>query len=130
MKIEKLNDEEVVYVLDLTKKINEIIDILNKSFITDEPDTINILHDTAFDIDLNVDNNMTYGDSIIGDAKCPYIKNITCPHCGVSHYMELYSTSTAMYYPPTYKDGVNINPDMNKAITHCECLNCGKEFDI
>lgn len=129
MKIEKLKKDQTgrYELADLPDKINEIIDVLNKSFITDEPDTINILHDTAFDTDLNVDNNMTYGDSIIGDAKCPYI---TCPHCGVSYYTELHSTITAVYYPPTYKDGVNINPDMNKAITHCECLNCGKEFDI
>lgn len=124
MKIEKLKKDQVgkYDLADLPDKINEIIDVLNKSFITDEPDTINIPHDTTFDTNLSIDNNMIYGDSIIGDAKCP--------HCGKRHYIELYSTSTTVYHPPIYKDGININTDKNKATTHCECLNCGKEFDI
>ena len=54
---------------------------------------------------------------------------IRCPHCGESYYVENYSVSTAVYYPPIYKDGVNINPDRNQSITHCTCMNCGKEFD-
>lgn len=53
-----------------------------------------------------------------------------CPHCGDSYYRENYSTTTAMYYPPIYKDGVNINPDRNKTTTHCTCMNCGKEFSF
>lgn len=58
--------------------------------------------------------------------------NIThcCPHCGESYYMEKYSTRTCAYYPPIYKDGVNINPDRNKTTTHCTCMNCGKEFSF
>lgn len=122
MKIEKLNDEEVVYVLDLTKKINEIIDVLNKNFIIDEPDTINIPHNTAFVMGLSIDDNMISGESVIGNAKCP--------HCGENYYTELDSTSTTVYHPPIYKDGININIGKNKATTHCECLNCGKKFDI
>lgn len=59
MKIEKLKDDEVVYVLDLTKKINEIIDVLNKNFITDEPDTINIPRNTAFVMGLSVNERST-----------------------------------------------------------------------
>lgn len=51
-----------------------------------------------------------------------------CPHCGESYYRELQSISTAKYYPPIYKDGVNINPDRNTTTTECECLNCGKHF--
>jgi hypothetical protein len=54
---------------------------------------------------------------------------IKCPYCGESYYTELYSVSTAMYYPPIYKDGVNINPDRNKTNTLCMCLNCNKEFN-
>ena len=53
-----------------------------------------------------------------------------CPKCGESYYMENGGISTCVYYPPIYKDGVNINPDRNKITTHCKCLNCGKEFDI
>lgn len=53
---------------------------------------------------------------------------ITCPHCGESYYQENYSTRTAVYYPPIYKNGVNINPDQNTTTTCCHCLNCGKDF--
>lgn len=55
---------------------------------------------------------------------------ITCPHCGESYYMENYSDCTAMYFPPIYKDGVNIDPDKNITTTHCTCLNCGKDFSF
>ena len=51
-----------------------------------------------------------------------------CPHCGESYYIENYSMTTALYCPPIYKDGVNINPDRNQTTTHCTCLNCGKNF--
>ena len=51
-----------------------------------------------------------------------------CPHCGDSQYMENYSTRTAVYYPPIYKDGVNINPDRNTTSVNCTCMNCNKEF--
>ena len=51
-----------------------------------------------------------------------------CPHCGESYYYEKYSTTTCLYCPPIYKDGVNINPDHNTTTTYCHCLNCGKEF--
>ena len=62
----------------------------------------------------------------IGDAKIVHC----CPHCGESYYMKKYSTCTAMYFPPIYKDGVNINPDKNTTTMHCKCLNCGKEFSF
>lgn len=55
-------------------------------------------------------------------------ENVRCPHCGESYYNELYSTRTSVYYPPIYKDGVNINPDRNTTTTNCHCLNCGKDF--
>ena len=53
-----------------------------------------------------------------------------CPHCGESYYKENYSTSTCVYYPPIYKDGININPDRNVNTTYCTCMNCGKEFSF
>ena len=53
---------------------------------------------------------------------------IKCPHCGESYYQENYSTTTAVYYPPIWKNGVNINPDRNTTTTHCTCMNCGKDF--
>lgn len=53
-----------------------------------------------------------------------------CPHCGESYYMENYTTTTAMYFPLVYKNGVNINPDRNKSTTYCTCMNCGKDFSF
>ena len=55
-------------------------------------------------------------------------ENVKCPNCGESYYEELYSTRTCVYYPPIYKDGININPDRNTSTTNCHCLNCGKDF--
>jgi hypothetical protein len=59
-------------------------------------------------------------------ADCAH--NQTCPHCGESYYRENYGITTAVYYPPIYKNGVNINPDKNKTTVNCTCMNCGKEF--
>ncbi len=53
-----------------------------------------------------------------------------CPHCGESYYMENFGITTAVYYPPIYKDGVNINPDRNTTSVNCTCMNCGKEFSF
>lgn len=55
---------------------------------------------------------------------------IKCPYCNESYYEEGVTAVTDMYYPPIYKDGVNINPDRNSKTTTCHCLNCGKEFYI
>lgn len=56
------------------------------------------------------------------------MNRIRCPRCGESYYMERYTTCTAVYYPPIYKEGLNINPDQNLSTTTCKCLNCGKDF--
>lgn len=56
------------------------------------------------------------------------MNNLICPYCGKSYYMEQYSTMTAMYFPPIYKDGVNINPDRNITTNVCRCLNCNSIF--
>ena len=56
--------------------------------------------------------------------------NIKCPKCGESYYIERYSTVTVMYFPPVYKNGVNINPDRNITTVVCECLNCGQPFSF
>ncbi len=55
---------------------------------------------------------------------------IKCPYCGKSHYREGMTTFTAMYFPPIWKDGVNVNPDGNIHTTECECLECGRWFHI
>lgn len=53
---------------------------------------------------------------------------IYCPYCGASYYRIDYSTKTCIYFPPAIKDGVNINPDGNKTMIHCTCMNCGRNF--
>lgn len=54
--------------------------------------------------------------------------NRCCPHCGESYYMENNRRTTCVYYPPIWKDGVNINTDRNKSTVSCTCMNCGKDF--
>lgn len=150
MKIAKLKKDSVgrYDISELPEKINEIIDVLNKSFITDDPDTIYgqtvSIEDLQNPVDITCDtithlqnehalNGVTSGE-VVSDAfyvkLSPLIDNVKCPHCGASYYTELYSTSTVVYYPPIYKDGVNINPDMNQTTRHCRCLACNKEFKI
>ena len=51
-----------------------------------------------------------------------------CPYCGESYYAENYSTTTAMYWAPIFKNGVLINENPNTTTTHCTCCNCGKSF--
>ena len=53
---------------------------------------------------------------------------IKCPHCGASYYREEYRMRTSMYYPPIFKDGVNINPDGNITTVACFCLGCKSDF--
>ena len=53
---------------------------------------------------------------------------IRCPHCGESYYRENYTTMTALFWAPIFKDGVMINSNPNTQTTHCTCLNCGKDF--
>lgn len=55
---------------------------------------------------------------------------VKCPHCNQSHYRMGITTTTLVYYPPIYKDGININPDKNEYRTRCECLHCGKVFYV
>ena len=55
---------------------------------------------------------------------------IKCPYCGKSHYVEEISTITSMYFPPVYKDGVNVNPDGNIHTTECRCLECNHYFSV
>lgn len=55
---------------------------------------------------------------------------IKCPHCGASHYSTGPSMRTAVYYPPIWKDGININPDMNTTTTRAHCCECHYDFVI
>ena len=58
------------------------------------------------------------------------METIKCPYCGNSYYTVGYTTTTAMYFPPVIKDGVNINPDRNTSTTSGQCLVCHNTFYI
>ena len=58
------------------------------------------------------------------------ISDIKCNKCGASYFIELYNTTTAVYYPPIYKNGVNINPDKNITTTVCRCCECNNIFSF
>lgn len=88
---------------------------------------------TAMDFDIALNEANVLHENAIECAVCKVEASktdnlIRCPHCNESYYQEKYSTCTAMYFPPIYKDGVNINPDRNTTTTHCTCMNCGKDF--
>ena len=53
---------------------------------------------------------------------------VKCPRCEESYYTEHYSTTTAMYWTPIYKNGVLINENPNTTTTYCTCCNCGNSF--
>ena len=57
-------------------------------------------------------------------------EDIVCPNCGASYFQEGATMTTAVYYPPIWKDGININPDRNTSTTECRCLNCGQKFYV
>ena len=54
---------------------------------------------------------------------------LKCPRCGaLGPITEGYSTTTAVYYPPVWKNGVNINPDRNVTTTTYTCGKCECNF--
>lgn len=55
---------------------------------------------------------------------------IKCPKCGESYFQEKYTVATALYCPPVWKNGVQINTDRNYYTTTCQCLVCGAIFSI
>lgn len=63
-------------------------------------------------------------------AKVDTRRDTVCPHCGESYYMVDGLSTTCMYFPPIYKNGVNVNPDRNIITMECTCMECGKRFEI
>ena len=137
MKIKKLKAPVMDYMI--VDKINEIIDLLNNSFLTQEHDeaildTTNSLATISCDrltpftnettCELSVDHlmNMVEGAGSIYD-------NIKCPECGAKYFEVGPSYCTAVYYPTIIKDGVNINPDLNKSVTTYTCCECGHRWE-
>lgn len=53
-----------------------------------------------------------------------------CPHCGKSHYVVDNITTTSLATPTIVRDGMIVpQPEANRAVAHCTCLECGKSFE-
>ena len=133
MKLQKLTPPVVDY--QIVDKVNEIIDLLNNSFITQDADTITV-NDLKSVVDITCDtltprtNEHTLNnDHIFKDIYSNPVTNKKCPHCGASHYTPGVSYTTAVYYPPIYKDGVNINAGKNSTTTQYHCLACNTNWE-
>lgn len=53
---------------------------------------------------------------------------IKCPNCEKSHYVEHYSTTTALGWVQEYKNGELVNNNPNVSTTYCTCCECGHDF--
>lgn len=116
-------------------KINEIISLLNNSFITQDPDTVyGVVNDFVSTDRLTPFSNETTCeitvDSLEDKTKGIGIyDNIKCPKCGAKYFEVGSSYTTCVYYPTVIKDGVNINPDRNKCTTAYTCCECGHTWE-
>ena len=54
--------------------------------------------------------------------------NIKCPNCGKSHYIQHYSTTTALGWVQEYENGVPLNSNPNVSTTYCTCCECHHDF--
>jgi len=53
-----------------------------------------------------------------------------CPKCKKNYFRDGVQTTTLMYFPPIFRDSVNINPDRNTISFVRDCLACGSSFSI
>lgn len=120
---------------ELPEKINEIIEVLNCSFITLDPDTsVNVLDSLTTVSSIQCDrltplSNETidiqaHYDNCVFEPKGLY-DDIMCPKCHKKHFTIGSTYTTLVHYTPIYKDGVNINPGHNKSTTQYTCCECG-----
>ena len=130
MKIKKLEKHNGSYELaEIPEKLNEIIELLNNSFITQDPDTTNesityssttiscdrltpMTNETTCELSVDHLMNMVEGAGGI-------YNNIRCPKCGAKYFEVGSSYCTMVNYPTIIKDGVNINPDHNNLYLLC-----------
>ena len=124
---------------ELPEKINEIIDVLNSSFITLDPDTsVDVLDSLTTVTSIQCDkltpfsnetiNIQEHYDNCVWKPKGLY-DNIMCPKCHKKHFTVGESTCTLAYHQPVYKDGVNINPNHNICTTKYTCCECGHTWE-
>ena len=124
--IEKIDTQRSTYsgkmIID---KINEIIDFLNNTYLMRVKDG-NVISDDNTMLSLTSEG-LNIPEATFHEYNASGVK---CPHCGASHYLEMYHTVTAVNYPTIYKDGEYVNSGHNTQTTRCQCLECGKEFTI
>lgn len=136
MKIKPLEKHNGRYELaELPEKINEIIGLLNNSFITHDTgipygeatgslstDRLTPLtNETTCELTVDHLADMVRGVGIYD--------NIRCPKCGAKYFEVGSSYCTMVNYPTIIKDGVNINPDHNKCVTNYTCCECGHRWE-
>lgn len=144
MKIEKL--KHPADDVKIVNKINEIIDLLNTSFITIDPgveECLDSLSSISCDRLTPLPNETTVSETrsfftsehlvnMMSDTMSlepnPW-SDKKCPHCGASYYTPEGSYTTALYCPPIYKDGVNINKMKNTSKTTYHCLACDRYWE-
>ena len=126
MKLAEININEDSFP-EIVDKINSMIKLLNDSFITQDPDTsIEITCDRLQPLPnehTTITSTIHYDNNII-DRQTNPLTNKVCPSCGKSYYTPLESYTTAMYCPPIYKDGKNINESHNTSTHKYQCLSC------
>ena len=145
MKIKKIEKDSCgrYDLAELPEKVNEIIELLNNSIITDDPGTIYgwvtdslpterltsvtcdrvtpSTNETTCEITAEHVLNMIEGDALYAGVKCP--------KCGAKYFEVGPSYCTLVNYPTIIKDGVNINPDRNKCVTTYTCCECGHRWE-
>lgn len=139
MKIKPLEKHNGRYELaEVPEKINEIIKLLNNSFLTQEHDEAIVdVTDSLTNISCDRLTPMTneatceltvehLADMVAGKS---IYSGIKCPKCGAKYFEVGPSYCTAVYYPVIIKDGVNINPDQNKSVTTYTCCECGHRWE-
>ena len=124
---------------EVATRVNEIIDFLNKSYITMERDECIAVLDTDIASTDNISINdfckpsvANIPDSLVirDSVKIADTDTSKCPNCGASYYELGNMISTCVYYPPIIKDGVNINPDKNRHSATATCKECGHQWVI
>lgn len=135
--LEKVNGR---YALEeVPEKINEIISILNASFITLDPDTSVDMLDSLITVSSIQCDRLTplsnetiniqeHYDDCVWEPKSLY-DDIECPKCHKKHFTIGESTCPLVYHQPVYKDGVNINPNHNISTTKYTCCECGHTWE-
>lgn len=137
MKIKKLNDDlQGVSDKVIVDKINEIIDVLNSSFITLDNDAVDVnslatlitcdrltprTNECVIDLQSHYDNCVWEPSGLYDE--------IMCPKCHKKHFTVGSTYTTLVNHTPIYKDGVNINPGHNQSTTTYICCECGHTWE-